>query len=102
MSKESEEYRLQMLRHLQARLGRPKPSEVLEAEQVVAKFRKEEEEAGAQIARLGLPLPNPDLCPQCFYLHGRSSKLSPARAKDAANFDKFECRVCGHSFERRM
>ena len=63
MNKESEHYRLEMLRHLQHKYRQSKPTEVLEAEQVIAKYRKEQEHTGPQIRRLQMPLPEPDLCP---------------------------------------
>ena len=49
MSKESESYRLDMLRRLEEKYSKPKPSEVFEAEQVIAKYRDEQETARAAI-----------------------------------------------------
>ena len=76
MSKESESYRLEMLRRLEEKYSKSKPSEVFEAEQVIAKYRDEQETARAAIPRLRSPLPEPNLCPQCWFLHGRRTSLT--------------------------
>ena len=57
MGKQSEEYRLQMLRRLENRYGNDKPTEVLEAEEVIAKFRQEKARDRQAITRLSSPLP---------------------------------------------
>jgi hypothetical protein len=100
MNKESEHYRLEMLRHLQHKYRQSKPTEVLEAEQVIAKYRKEQEHTGPQIRRLQMPLPEPDLCPQCYYLEGNANLLVTAVHPNPDRWDKMKCRVCGYEEDR--
>lgn len=101
MSKESESYRLKMLRRLkQIDSGSP-PSEVLEAKEVVAKYREEQARAREAIPRLGSPLPEPNLCPQCWFLHGRRLPLTAIEhPTDRDNFDRMKCRICGYVEDR--
>ncbi len=94
MSKESESYRRQMLRHLQAKDSDPPPPEVLEAEQVVAKHREEQATAREAIPRARLPLPEPDICPRCWILHGRRTPLIAVPHPDPSKFDRMKCRSC--------
>jgi hypothetical protein len=100
MSKESEAYRLEMLRRLENKYGKAKPAEVLEAEKVIAKFREQEAADREAIARLGSPLPEPHLCPECYYLHGKTSRLEPVPS--GTKHDKFKCGRCGFIQERKM
>jgi len=100
MSKESESYRLQMLRYLEEKYGNAKPAEVLEAEKVIAKFREEETRDRKAIARLRTPLPKPDLCPECYYLHDRSVTLEAMRHRDPKNYDRMGCRICDYAEDR--
>jgi hypothetical protein len=74
-SKESESYRLEMLRHLKEKYGNAKPSEVLEAEQVIAKYREEKARAGEQIPRLEAGPPTPNACPRCWSMNGHEHAL---------------------------
>lgn len=100
MGKESEAYRLQMLRRLQQKNCDPPPAEVLEAQKVIAKYRQEQTQAGSAISRFSQPLPKPDLCPSCFGFHGVISPLAAIPHTDPANFDKMTCRICGYDEER--
>jgi hypothetical protein len=100
MSKESESYRLQMLRRLQNRYSKGDPPEVLEAKKVIAKFSEQEKRDREAIARLGSPLPEPDLCPTCFYIHGRCTPLIAAHSPSPDNFDRMKCSVCDYAEDR--
>jgi hypothetical protein len=100
MSKESESYRLEMLRRLEEKYSKSKPSEVFEAEQVIAKYRDEHENARAAILRLRSPLPKPNLCPQCWFLHGSSTFMTARVHPDPDKYDRRRCRACGHIEDR--
>lgn len=100
MSEQSESYRLQMLRRLQNRYSKGNPPEVLEAEQVIAKFRKEKAGAAEQIKRLSAPLPEPDLCPTCWFMHGRRIPLEARLHPNPDEFDRMVCTQCNHVEDR--
>jgi hypothetical protein len=68
MSKESESYRLHLLSRLEQESSGPTPSEVLEAEQIVAAFREKQAMARDAVIRLRSRLPKDNLCPECYYL----------------------------------
>jgi len=96
--KESESYRLDTLQRFKEKYDHAKPSEVLEAELVIAKFREQEARDREAIARLSTPLPKSDSCPQCYYLHGKNSELNPTGSDTAV--DLFRCGTCGFEQER--
>jgi rubredoxin len=100
--KEGESYRRQMLRRLEQIDSGPTPSEVTEAQKTIAQYRQKQAEARQAIPRLRAPLPHPDLCPQCWFIHGEESPLHAARHPDPDNFDMWECRVCGYSDEQEI
>jgi hypothetical protein len=99
MSKECEEYRRHMLRHLEQKLRGSKPAEVLEAERVIAKYRVEQEQAIPQLMRLQMQLLEPDLCPQCHYRDGKTNTLMAAENSQPERYDMMTCRVCGYCEE---
>lgn len=101
-SEESESYRLQMLRRLENKYSNAKPAKVREAEKVIAQFREEEARERETIARLRSPLPEPDLCPECWFLHANLSKLYAVPADDPKKFDRMKCGQCGYSHEWRF
>ena len=72
MSKESENYRLQMLRRFKRERDGPPPAEVLEAEKMVAQFREKQAKAKEVVLRLEKPPPKPNLCSECFYIHNQN------------------------------
>lgn len=72
---QNESYRAQILRRLKNKYSSSAPPEVLEAEKVIARFREQETKDRQTETRLGLELPNPHSCPQCFYLHDTNSML---------------------------
>lgn len=90
--KESEEYRLQMLRRLEQENAKPDPPEVSEAKKVIAKNRQKKLDRSQQIKRLRTPLPEPDLCPKCYYLHGVTVELKPRESQ--TDKDLFRCPRC--------
>ncbi len=100
MSKESESYRLEMLRSFEQKNDKPDPPEVLEAQKVIAKHRAEQAQAREAIPRLRTPLPKPDLCPECYYLHGRSVTLEAASHPNPAKYDRMKCSICGYAEDR--
>jgi hypothetical protein len=102
MSKECEEYRRHMLRHLEQRFQRSKPAEVLEAERVIAKYRLEQEQAIPQLMRLQLQLLELDLCPQCHYRDGKRNTLTAAENPHPDRLDMMKCGVCGYYEERPL
>jgi hypothetical protein len=102
MSKESESYRLEMLRRLEEKYSKSKPSEVFEAERVIAKYRDEQETARAAIPRLRSPLPEPNLCPQCWFFHGRRTFMTPRVHPDPERYDRWLCGTCGHIEDREV
>ena len=94
MSKESEEYRLEQLRRLEHKYRQAKPAKILEAEEAIAKYREEQEDAGPQIARASLPLPKPNQCPRCWIMKGRESIMYPIPHPEPNRFDRWKCREC--------
>jgi hypothetical protein len=100
VSEKSETYRLQMLRRLQNRYSKGDPPEVLEAEKMIAKFRKEQAEATEQIARASAPLQDSDLCPACWIMHGDRVPLISAPHHDPDRFDRMMCRKCDYNEDR--
>jgi hypothetical protein len=100
MSKESEKYRLDMLRHLGREYGETPPAKIAEAEKVIADYRKGKAHAEAIRARLPLPLPEPNLCPACFYEHDNRSPLIAVAAPDPTKLDRMICRTCGYLEDR--
>jgi hypothetical protein len=101
VSKESESRRLQMLRRFKRERDGPPPAEVLEAEKVVAQFRKKQTKAKEVVLRLEKPLPNPNLCFECFYIHNRESLMRSKPHPDPNHFDLWKC-DCGYEEEREI
>ena len=91
-----------MLRHLEQKFRQSKPAEVLEAERVIAKYRIEQEQAIPQLERLQRPLPEPALCPQCYYRDGKTNTLIAAVHPDPARYDMMKCRLYGYYEERPL
>jgi hypothetical protein len=101
VSKESESYRRQMLRHFKEINDGPPPTEVSEAEKVVMKFREEQTQAREAIPRLSAPLPEPNLCPKCWFLSGKCSFLvGIPHPTNPAEYDFLKCRSCTYVEER--
>ena len=98
-SEESESYRLQMLRRLEQIDRGPPPPEIAEAKKMIAAYDQKQQDAREAIPRLRTLLPEPDLCPECYYLHDQRSKLIAVPAADPRRFDKLRCRQCSYDVE---
>jgi|SRR5665647_403903 len=95
MRKQIEEHKAARLRQLQQEEYHPKPSYVLEAEQVIAKHRESELEKANKKARAQLPIPADDACPDCFVERGVTSQMKPIPAsEDAPEIDLVKCKEC--------
>jgi len=99
-SKESEQYRLNMLRHSEHIVSGAPPSEVTEAEQTIANYRKKQSEARESIARLRSPLPKPNLCPECWFMHGLETQMHAVPHEDPEHWDRWKCRKCSYDEDR--
>jgi predicted RNA-binding Zn-ribbon protein involved in translation (DUF1610 family) len=99
LGKESDEYRTEMIRHLQQEDQKSPPSEVLEAQKMIAKFEQRKRKREEQMVALQQPLPNKDACPKCYWLHGGiASIMRPQPSGDHS--DWFRCPECGFEQER--
>ena len=77
MRKYAEEYRERLLIKLSRKNTEKKPAEVLEAEKVIAKYRKEQEDVEPTLFRLK-SLDCPDfICPDCFWTKEVTVHLKP-------------------------
>ena len=52
------------------------------------------------IPRLRSPLPEPNLCPQCWFLHGRRTFMTPRVHPDQDRYDRRVCGACRHIEDR--
>jgi len=93
MRKQAEQYKAEILRQLQKEQSQSKPSEVLEAEKVIANFRKEKLEKEQWLARAMLTLPSGDPCPSCFVKRGVTYHMSLVPSD--TDVDLFNCKECG-------
>ncbi len=100
MSEESESYRLQMLRRLKQIDRGPTPPKVLKAEKVVAEYREEQARARETIARASLPLPEINLCPQCWINHGHRTFLTANHHPSPDRYDRLICSQCNYVEDR--
>jgi hypothetical protein len=101
MSEESESHRLKMLRRLQQKDNNPPPPKVMQAEKVIAKYREQKERDHQTLMRLNSPLPEPNLCPDCFYIHDRCSLLMQILGDDPVHFDTWKCETCTYKERRK-
>lgn len=96
MRKQIEKYKTEILRRLQEYGNKSKPSEVLEAEKVIAKFNQREKDRITQLQRAQSPLPADDACPDCFVERGITSHMKTLPASEnAPEIDLFKCKTCG-------
>jgi hypothetical protein len=86
-----------MLRRLERESSNPPPPEVLE----VADFRDKIAANQKALQRLKLPLPHPNACPKCFYLHGTTSIMRAIGHPNPNKFDLWKC-DCGFEQEREI
>jgi hypothetical protein len=88
-SMRADDYRAQLIRHLQNRNA--------ERAKLVADLQEENERDSAVMARVSAPLPEENLCMQCWYVHGAKSTMSAmaARLDDPPGTERLECLACG-------
>jgi hypothetical protein len=94
MRKQAEQYKADILRHLEQEDRQPPPSEVVEAQRIILQFEQGNKDRVAQIQRALSPLPPGDLCPSCFVKRGVTSHMSPI-SSDNTDIDLFTCKTCG-------
>ena len=83
----AETYRMQMFRRVQNR--RHKTKEQIE------KLQKEYANDEAAAARLDSPLPEPNICPECWFMHGRKTQTRPrVHPTQPALYDRRDCPQC--------
>jgi hypothetical protein len=102
MSKESESYRLEMLRRLEQESSSPPPPEVLKAEQIVAAFRVKQAKARDAVLRLRSPLPKGNPCPKCYYLFDMEVQMAPIAHPEPSRFDMWKCQSCFYEELREL
>src|SRR5258708_2971665 len=94
MSRVSRERRQERVAWARRMVSGPKPSEVTDAEKVIAEHDRKVSEARGVLDRAADPLPAA-FCPDCFDLRGVMSRLEAARhPNDPKNYDYFRCRAC--------
>jgi hypothetical protein len=98
MRKYAEEYRERLLVKFSRKNTGKKPPEVLEAEKVIAKYRKEQEEVEPTLSRLN-SLECPDsVCPDCLWTKGRTVHVKPISSSNC-DIDLFRCPECNRTYE---
>jgi hypothetical protein len=53
-----------------------------------------------RLARLAGPKPSADICPRCYYRHGRRETLLPASNPHPRSHDPWTCRECENEDDR--
>ena len=98
---EGDEHRREIIRGLEYRYQQAKAKH-LQKEAEAVQAQRECAELEAAISRAQLPLPADAECPDCWFTHGRSSKLHAAQHDDPDRYDRMECRAqdCSYSEER--
>jgi len=96
VSEQSEAYRQQMLRELQMLHIKGDPPEVREAERVIGMYRSAQAQRSAQIMRLDKPLPEPDLCPNCWFMQAVRHRLVAAHNQSPYKHDSVTCARCNY------
>lgn len=94
MRKQAEQYKAGILRHLEQEDHQSPPSEVTEAQNIIAQFEQRNKERITQIQRARSPLPPGNPCPTCFVKRGITSHMSPI-SSDNTDIDLFKCKTCG-------
>ncbi|MDD1620871.1 MAG: hypothetical protein LUQ11_05275 [Methylococcaceae bacterium] len=97
MKEYAKEYRGNLLKKLSRKKSGSKPSEVLEAEKIIAKYNEEQEKIGPQLFRLESSECPDSICPQCFYLRGLNVHLKTIPGDD--EIDKYQCPECNSIYE---
>jgi hypothetical protein len=102
MSKETDDYRLGMLRKLREKASGKASAQVLDAEKVIAKHRDELDKTRAAIPRFEEPLPTANICPRCWGLDGVQNLLKATFHPDPDNFDRMKCTKCSYYEDRQQ
>ena len=71
-----------------------------DAEANAAKAKGQMMEIEAALLRAERFPNRPDVCPECWIIHGRESDLYAVPHEDPAHFDRMQCGTCGY-FENR-
>ena len=98
--KTPEEYRKSLLRKLTRKSVGNKPAKVLEAEKIIADYRKEQEDIKLQLSRLESSDCFDSVCPNCFFMRGISVHLKNSDGND--EMEKFNCSECNYVYEEPM
>jgi|SRR5579871_5069454 len=97
-----ERNRIRMLKELKREYGGARPPEVLEAERLISKYRKRQTAVLRYILRAEIGLPEPDLCPECWYDDGRRNLLELSVHNSSRGFDEWQCPECGLVQQREV
>ena len=96
MNRRSEQHREKVRRRAEDLIAASKPSEVIEAERIIAAYVRDIEEARQILARVGRPLPQ-RACPDCFDVRDTLVALySVPHPSRAERYDRWQCRRCGY------
>lgn len=100
MRKYAEEHRERLLVKFSRKNHGEKPTEVLDAEEIIAKYREEQENIEPTLSRLeSLDCPD-SVCPDCFWTKGISVHIKPISSSDG-DIDLFRCPQCNRQYEEQ-
>lgn len=85
-----------MLRKFTRKKHGKKPSEVLEAEKIIAKYIEEQKNIDPILSRLESSECPDSVCCECFYMRGLSFHLKCIPGGE--DFDSFSCPECGATY----
>lgn len=92
----SEQFRAQLRARLERIIVGSKPSEVIQAEKVLAQYVDQIRRARESLPRVEKGLPRDDVCPRCYYLHGRVVDLAPTQVDESPHSVRWKCGTCGY------
>lgn len=90
-----DEQRREIIRRLEYQ-DRELDAKAGKAEAEAAQARHQRADLKAAILRTQGPLPPSSECPECWFIHGRTSVLVAATHEDPADYDRLECKTCGY------
>ena len=99
-SEDKDEKRREIIRQLEYRYQQAQAKH-LKAEAEAAEAKDELAKLQAARHRVHLPVPEGDICLNCWINHGRSSSYHAIQHDDPDHFDRMECEGCGQIDERR-
>ena len=91
MTEWTEQFRLEALRRLE--------QEERDIDTKVAQLGERRTEIQAVKSRYSFPLPDQDLCPECWFRSGLRSPMYPVPSLDLGKSYAWKCRVCGNLME---